>query len=179
MVDDKEEKVMKFQLEEWKISHIDGVAKHANNEKIANNLRDGFSFPYTYEDAEGYVNDCIKKGNKNQLTRAIVVNNEAVGSIGIFVKDNVYKKSAELGYWLSEDYWGKGIMNEAVKQICKEAFLRFDIVRIVAEPFANNLGSRRVLEKAGFKLEGILKNSVYKKGEIQDSCIYALLIEEL
>jgi [ribosomal protein S5]-alanine N-acetyltransferase len=165
---------MEFQLVEWNKSHIDGVVKHANNQKIADNLRDTFPFPYTYADAEWYVNDCMEKADSSQIARAIEVDGEVVGSIGIFVKDDVYRKSGELGYWLSEEYWGKGIMSEAVKQICKEAFERFDIVRIFAEPFSYNTGSRRVLEKAGFTLEGILKQSVCKHDKIYDSCMYAL-----
>lgn len=165
---------MEFKLVEWKNTHVENVAKYANNRKIAANLRDSFPFPYTLEDAKGYVQDCIEKGNRNQVTRAIEVNGNAVGSIGIFVRDDVYKKSAELGYWLSEEYWGQGIMGAAVKQICQEAFAQFDIVRIFAEPFANNIGSRRVLEKAGFVLEGIFKDSVYKQGQLLDSCMYAI-----
>ena len=77
------------------------------------------------------------------------------GSIGLFLGGDVYRKSAELGYWLAEDYWGRGVMTAAVKQLCAEVFSRWDIARIYAEPFARNTGSRRVLEKAGFTLEGI------------------------
>jgi len=166
---------MSFSLEPWKVTDIPDVLKYANNKNIAGNLRDGFPYPYTYEDAKCYVNDCITKGDINQLCRAIVVNGEAVGSIGIFVRDDIYCKSAELGYWLGEPYWGKGIMTKAVQQLCKEAFMRFDLVRIFAEPFAHNAGSRHVLEKAGFRLEGVLKKSVFKHGNIYDSCIYAFV----
>jgi len=123
---------MEFQLEEWRESHIKDIAKHANNKKIADNLRDAFPFPYTYADAYSYVNDCIEKTDGRQLARAIEINGEAVGSIGVFVRDDVYHRSAELGYWLSEEYWGQGIMSEAIKQICKETFECFDIVRIYA-----------------------------------------------
>lgn len=166
---------MDFTLTAWTPAHIEGVAKHANNKKIAHNLRDVFPHPYTYADALWYVNDCIQKADDQQLCRAIEINGEAVGSIGVFLQQDVYRKSAELGYWLSEDYWGQGVMTEAVGQLCREAFARFDIVRIFAEPFAHNTGSRRVLEKNDFLLEGILKNSVYKHGQLYDSCIYALL----
>jgi len=166
---------MNFTLEQWNKSYISSMAKHANNPKIADNLRDGFPHPYTSEDAEWYVNDCIEKNDCNQITRAIVVDGEAVGSVGIFIKDDVYRKSGELGYWLGEEYWGKGIMSAAVRQICKEAFAQFDIVRIFAEPYSHNTGSRRVLEKTGFTLEGVMKNSVCKHEKIYDSCMYALL----
>lgn len=166
---------MVFTLELWKEEYIEGVLQHANNEKIAEKLRDVFPYPYTYDDAKWYVNDCIQTGNEKQLCKAIVIDNQAVGSIGIFIKEDVYEKSAELGYWLGEDYWGKKIMTRAVKQLCQEAFEQYDIVRIFAEPFAHNIGSRKVLEKAGFQLEGILRKSVYKKGNIYDSYMYALI----
>lgn len=167
--------MISFTLELWKKSYIDDVVKYADNKNIAKNLRDTFPFPYSYEDAVWYVNDCIEKGCKKQLTRAIVVDGRAVGSVGVFVKEDVYQKSAEIGYWLGEPFWGKGIMHQAVRQICQEAFLTFDIIRIFAEPFAHNIGSKRTLEKAGFSFEGIMKQSVYKYGEIFDSCMYALL----
>lgn len=166
---------MKFELKNWDEKYIKDVAKHANNEKIASKLRDVFPYPYTYEDAEWYVKDCILNEGNNNITRAIVINGEAVGSIGVFVMDDVYKKSAEIGYWLGEDYWGKGIMSEAVNIIIKEAFDRFDIVRIHAEIFSNNSGSKRVLEKTGFKFEGRKEKSVYKNGEILDSLVYAYI----
>ena len=108
---------------------------------------------------------------------AIEAGGEAVGSIGVFRKDNVYRKSAELGYWLAEPFWGRGIMTRAVEQICAIAFDTLGVVRIFAEPFAENTKSRRVLEKAGFHLEGTMRRSVYKEGRVMDSCMYALLRE--
>ena len=105
----------------------------------------------------------------------IEVNGEAAGNISVSCGSDVYRKSAELGYWLAEPFWGRGIMPEAIRQVCKEAFERYDIVRIYAEPFAWNTGSRRALDKAGFALEAVLHNSVYKNGKIGDSCIYSLL----
>ena len=103
---------------------------------------------------------------------------EAVGSIGLFLGSDVYRRSAELGYWLGEPFWGRGIMTAAVETMCREGFAAWGIVRIHAEPFARNAASRRVLEKAGFALEGTLRRSVYKNGEMLDSCIYALVREE-
>jgi len=166
---------MNFTLEQWRRDFIPDVAKYANNQKIADKLRDAFPFPYTFADAEWYVNHCIKKGDTGQLCRAIVINGECVGSIGIFVGSDVYRKSGEFGYWLGEPFWNGGIMTEAVRRICKEAFEHFDMIRIFAEPFAHNEGSRKVLEKAGFTLEGVMKNSVCKHDMIYDSCLYALL----
>lgn len=166
---------MKFELRKWNLEDSQDVAYYANNKKIAANLRNVFPYPYILADAEGYIRSCVENSEERQLCRAIVVNGRAAGSVGIFCGTDVYEKSAELGYWLAEEFWGKGIMTEAVKQLCQEAFERFDIVRIYAEPFAYNTGSRRVLEKAGFSLEGIMKKGVCKNGQINDYCMYALL----
>ena len=166
---------MEFTLQKWSSEFIDDVAKYANNFAIAKNLRNAFSFPYTRQDAEWYVNSCASNDESAQCTRAIVVNGEAVGSIGFFIKDDVYSKSAEIGYWLGEPFWGKGIMSSAIAQLCSFGFENYDIVRIFAEPFSYNMGSRRALEKSGFKLEGELEKSVFKNGEFYNSCMYALI----
>lgn len=166
---------MEFELRKWNLADSQDVAHYANNKKIAANLRNVFPYPYTLADAEGYICSCVENNEERQLCRAIVVNGHAAGSVGIFCGTDVYEKSAELGYWLAEEFWGNGIMTEAVKQLCQEAFDKFDIIRIYAEPFAYNTGSRKVLEKAGFSLEGIMKKGAYKNGQIQDYCMYALL----
>ena len=168
-----------FTLRSWRRPDAEAVAAAADNPHIAANLRNAFPSPYTLADAEWYVNDCIARGEERQLTRAIMIEGRAAGSIGVFVRDDVYEKSAELGYWLAEEHWGRGVMTQAVRQICREAFDRFDILRIFAEPFADNLGSRRVLEKAGFTCEGTMRNGVFKNGRVRSYCMYALLREEL
>lgn len=178
-VSDKEEPELKdFKLRTWKPEDAASLAAAANNPAIACWLRNTFPNPYTQKDAVWFISDCISNAGKNQLAYAIEADGKAVGSVGVFVKDDVYEKSAELGYWLSEEYWGKRMMSEAVRLICKEAFGRFDIVRIFAEPFEDNKGSRRVLEKAGFTLEGTMRNGVYKNGKIHSYCMYSLLREE-
>ena len=126
---------MEFTLETWKKEHIPSVAKYADNEKIAGRLRDSFPYPYTEDDAEWFVQDCMEKEGITQLARAIIVNGEAVGSITVMLNDDVYCKSAELGYWLGEPFWRKGIMTKAVQLMCEEAFRRYKLVRIYAEPF--------------------------------------------
>lgn len=167
-----------FELRKWKPEDAEAVAKAADNPAIAKNLRNTFPHPYSLADARWYMEDCIAKEGRGQITRAIVVDGVAVGSIGIFVKDDVYEKSAELGYWLSEAYWGQGIMSRAVRMLCREAFSAFDIVRIYAEPFDHNAASRGVLEKAGFTYEGTMRNGVYKNGSIYSYCMYSILCEE-
>lgn len=167
-----------FKLRKWAVDDAQSVCLAANNPNVAKYLRNTFPSPYTIDDAMWYVNDCIKKEGQRQITRAVEADGKAVGSIGVFVKDDVFEKSAELGYWLAQEYWRKGIISRAVKLICKEAFDKFDIVRIYSEPFECNAGSRAVLEKAGFTYEGTMRNSIYKNGEILSCCMYSLLREE-
>ena len=171
--------MLDFTLRPWRAEDAKDVAAAADNPRIAANLRNVFPSPYTLADAEWFIGDCIAQGEERRLTRAISVGGKAVGSIGVFVQSDVYEKSAELGYWLAEACWGRGIMTEAVRRICREAFDRFDILRIYAEPFADNLGSRRVLEKAGFTCEGTMRSGVYKNGRVHSYCIYSILKEEL
>jgi len=166
---------MDFQLRPWQKKDIDSVLFYANNKRISDNLRDAFPYPYTRENAKAYVNFCIKCPMSEQIIRAIVVEGQVVGNIGIVFKEDVYRKSAEIGYWLGEPLWSQGIMTRAIGQMCDFVFSTFDIVRIFAEVFAHNTASRRVLEKNGFQLEGKLRKSIYKNGEYYDSCIYGLL----
>ena len=172
--------MMEFILRPWRQSDAPDVARYANNEKIARNLRNVFPHPYTLADAQGFVDSCLAGSPETSMCRAIVVDGHTVGSIALFRGSDVYSRTAELGYWLAEDYWGRGIMTQAVQRMCEEGFERWgDLVRIYAEPFVHNAGSRRVLEKAGFTLEGILRQSVFKRGQVCGSCIYALLAEEV
>lgn len=169
---------MDFTLRPWCREDTAEMAQLADNPRIACWLRDVFPNPYSVQDALEYIESCIK-GEAQQLCRAIEIDGHAVGSVGIFPGSDVYRRSGELGYWLAEEYWGAGIMTAAVKQICNEAFLRFDLLRIFAEPYAENKGSRRVLEKSGFVLEGVMKNGLEKNGKVMDYCMYALLREKI
>ncbi len=168
-----------FILRPWELEDACVLARFADNPRIAANLRDAFPHPYTPADAREFVSACVANEGRGQLTRAIELDGEAAGSVAVFVGADVYRRSAELGYWLAEDYWGRGVMTRAVRQICREAFERFDVVRIYAEPFEGNAGSRRVLEKAGFTLEGVMRAGVYKNGAVQSYCMYSLLRGEL
>ena len=165
-------------LRPWEAGDAASIVPYADDWLVARNLRDAFPHPYTLADGESFVRSCVEREGKGQLCRAIVVDGEAVGGIGLFLGNDVYRKSAELGYWLGRPFWRRGIMTSAVRAMCREGFAAWDIARIYAEPYAGNAASRGVLEKAGFTLEGTLRRSVCKKGEILDSCIYALLREE-
>ena len=167
-----------FTLRPWRKGDEDALARYADNPNIAANLRDVFPWPYSRRDAVSFVEHCVRQEGRGQLARAIEVDGAAVGSISLTLGSDVYRRSAELGYWLAEPFWGRGLMTAAVEAVCREGFGTWDIVRIYAEPYARNLASRRVLEKAGFTLEGTLRRSVFKNVEMLDSCIYALLREE-
>ena len=108
---------------------------------------------------------------------AVTADGKVIGSIGAFRQGNIHRQTAELGYYIGEEYWGKGIMTEAVKQLCAHVFAHTDILRIFAEPFAHNLASCRVLEKAGFQYEGTLRCNAVKNGKILDMKLYARLKE--
>ena len=169
---------MYFILRPWRREDVEDVLRYANNEKIARNLRNIFPYPYIRTDAENFVNSCLEADETCQMFRAIEAEGRAVGSIALCRGGDVYVRTAELGYWLAEDCWRQGIMTQAVRQICREGFEQWDdLVRIYAEPYARNAPSRRVLEKAGFALEGVLRQNVFKEGEVCDSCMYALLRE--
>lgn len=110
---------------------------------------------------------------------AITAEGKVVGSISASRQQNIYRQTAELGYYIAEEYWGKGIATQAVGQICRYVFDKSDIIRIYAQPFAHNAASCRVLEKAGFKYEGTLRNNAVKNGRVLDMKIYSLLKTEI
>ena len=164
-------------LRPWSIRDATQLAAIANNKNIADNLRDGFPFPYSINDARNWLNMILPE-NLPPRFFAITVDALLVGSIGIVSKEDIYRKNFEIGYFLSEEYWGKGIATKAIKAATSYAFNDFDVVRVYAEPFADNQGSRRALEKAGFTLEATLKRNVIKNEIIKDSCIYSVLKED-
>jgi len=164
-------------LRPWSINDAVELAKLANNKNIADNLRDGFPYPYALEDARAWLKMILPENSPSKFF-AIAVDDKLVGSIGLVTKTDIYRKNFEIGYFLAEEYGGKGIITKAIKSATSYAFKEFDIVRIYAEPFASNIGSRRVLEKSGYKLDAVLKNYVIKNGIIKDSCIYSVLKEE-
>ena len=141
--------MMKISLRKWQREDAKALAALLNNPNILKNLRDGIPYPYTEKDALEYINIML---NTNAYAYAVCADSIVVGSIGVFRQENIHFRTAELGYYLSEDYWGKGIMTEAVKQICQELFEKTDLLRIYAEPFADNIGSRRVWKKRGFSM---------------------------
>ncbi len=164
-------------IREWKESDAKALALLLNDKKVLDNLRDGLPFPYTESDALFYINSCVSADKNEQFCFAIVNNGKVVGSIGVFRQGNIHFRTAELGYYIGVEHWGKSITTEAVRLVCKHVFDSTDIVRIYAEPFAENIGSCRVLEKNGFLLEGIMRKNAYKNGVLRDMKLYALVKE--
>ncbi len=160
-------------LRPWKPGDEESLVRHANSRVIWRNLRDAFPHPYTQSDARRW----IKMANPTQpITNfAIVVDGEAAGGIGLALKDDVFRRSAEIGYWLGEQYWGRGIVTEAVRAVTDYAFASFDLCRVFAGVFEWNPASMRVLEKAGYEFESRVKKSVTKDGETIDELIYAIV----
>jgi len=164
---------MTSKLRKWNEADLDNLVKYANNSNIAKWLTNGFPHPYTHENGKAFIS-MTANDNPTRIF-AIEVNDEAVGSIGIFPQTDIHEKSAEMGYWLAEEYWGQGIMTNAIQEIVKYGFQTFDIVRIFARPFSTNFNSQRVLEKVEFTLEARLKKALFKNGEFMDELIYAKL----
>ncbi len=155
----------------WRLEDADALARHANNRKVWRNLRDSFPHPYTIEDAEDWVT--IAPAQRPETNFAIDVHGEAVGGIGLELQADVFRRSAEIGYWLGEHFWGRGIMTEAVRALTSWGFATLSLERIYAGVFSWNIGSMRVLEKAGYVHEATLENAIYKEGEVLDEHIYA------
>lgn len=149
------------------------IAKYANNRKIWTNLRDAFPYPYGLQDAESFISRSIAS---NPITVfAIATQSEVIGSIGLLLGKDVHRFTAELGYWLAEPFWGKGIMTQAVKSLTDYATSDLKLHRIFAEPYTTNPASARVLEKAGFLCEGILRSNVFKDGKVLDQYLYGYI----
>ena len=144
---------------------------------LGKHLRDGLPYPYTENDAEDFIRAMLSADKDNTFAFAITLDDKAIGSIGVFRQDNIHCKTAEMGYYIGEPYWGNGYMTNAIKQVCEYVFEKTDIIRIYAEPFAHNIASCRALEKAGFQYEGTLKSNAVKCGSIVDMKMYALVRE--
>ena len=170
---------MKCRIRKWELSDAKDLAVALSNKKVQDNLRDGLPYPYTEQDGKEFISAMLSADENETFAFAITVDNMVIGSIGIFRQGNIHRQTAELGYYIAEEYWGKGIMTEAVKQICEYVFANSDIIRIYAEPFAYNIASCRVLEKVGFQYEGTLRSNAVKNGRVSDMEMYSLLKAEI
>ena len=176
MIDQEPLSLATCTLRGFEVSDARSIAEVADNPKVAMRLRNVFPSPYTLSDAEEFVALCIGAGNAN-LHRAIAIDGEAVGAIGITPgeKGEVHQRTAEIGYWLGEPYWGRGIVTDALNGFSDYLFERTDLLRLFATVYDGNSASCRVLEKAGFEKEGVMRAFVEKNGEILDAHLYAKL----
>lgn len=163
-------------LRELQPSDTAQLAQLANNKKIWDNVRDYFPHPYGKKDAEIFIKTQSK--DSSTVNFAIEYKGEFCGVIGLILQKDVYRKSAETGYWIGERYWGKGITTKAVELIVEHGFKELKLIRIYAGVFEYNVASMKVLEKNGFQKEGISKKAVLKNREVWDEHRYAILNKE-
>ncbi|MDE5698189.1 MAG: GNAT family N-acetyltransferase [Lachnospiraceae bacterium] len=165
-------------IRKWQLSDAGDLAAALSNKNIQDNLRDGLPYPYTVQDGVDFITAMISADETETFAFAVTADDKVIGSIGVFRQGNIHRQTAEMGYYIAEAYWGRGIMTEAVRQTCEYVFAQSDIIRIYAEPFADNAASCRVLEKAGFQYEGTLRSNAVKNGKVTDMKMYALLKTE-
>jgi RimJ/RimL family protein N-acetyltransferase len=160
-------------LRPWRPADASSLVRHANNMNVARHLRDRFPHPYTTKDANGFLSAVSREDPPNNF--AIEVAGEAAGGLGFVPGHDVERYSAEVGYWLGESCWNRGIVTEALTLVTRYAFAERGLLRLFALPFADNIGSIRVLEKAGYSAEGHLRSSCVKFGKPRDQAIYAIV----
>jgi ribosomal-protein-alanine N-acetyltransferase len=161
----------------WRPGDAESLVRNANDRGIWLALRDRFPHPYTREDAEGWIQFATSQAPGTAY--AIDVGGEAVGGIGLQLRTDIERCSAEIGYWLGREYWGRGMVTAALRKVTAFALQTFSLTRVYALPFADNAASIRVLEKAGYICEGRLRRSAIKDGVVKDQVLYALTDEDL
>ncbi|MDD4650700.1 MAG: GNAT family N-acetyltransferase [Methanothrix sp.] len=166
-----------YVIRNWRKEDAASIVQYASNRKIWINLRDSFPHPYTMADAKAFLFRAMQMQIGSYF--AVASDNEAIGSIGLVAGSDVHRFTAEMGYWLAEPFWGNGIMTAAVRALSEYAFRELGFHRIFAEPYTANAASARVLEKAGFALEGIMRASVFKDARILDQYLYAKVDERV
>ena len=160
-------------ISEWNESYAKDLSYALNNLNVQNNLRDGLPFPYTEENALEFIKAMLSCDKNDTFAFAIVYKGKCIGSIAAFRQGNIHFRTAEVGYYIAEEYWGRGVVTSALKELCDYMFDNTDIIRLYAEPFTYNKGSCKVLEKAGFEREGVLKSNAVKNGVVLDMALYA------
>lgn len=163
---------MEITLRPWHLDDVNDLVDLANNKNIAQFMADVFPHPYTIENGKTFI--AFATSNPNSKIFAIIIDGKPVGSIGLHLQTDILRKNAEIGYWLGEHYWGKGIITQAIPQMIDYGFKNMDIIRIFARIFGTNKASQKVVEKCGFKLEGKYDKTLYKNEEYLDELIYAI-----
>lgn len=159
-------------LRPWRVSDRDTLVNLGNNPNIARYLTNAFPSPYTKEKADAFVAMANQEDPPRIL--AITLDEQPVGAIGLHPQMDIHCQNAEMGYWLGEPYWGRGIMTRAIRLMATYGFTHLPVNRIFARPFSTNIGSQRALEKAGFTLEARLQGTILKHGEVLDELIYGI-----
>lgn len=157
-------------VRDWVAEDLYSLVRHANNRNIWINVRDRFPYPYREDHGREFLTRTTTQ--TPVTTWAIEVNGEAAGGIGLMLMTDVERVSAEIGYWLGEIYWGRGVTTDALRAVTEQAFRHFELLRVFALPFADNRGSIRVLEKVGYRLEGRMPQSAIKDGVVRDQLMY-------
>jgi len=166
-------KNQKIKIRALKLSDKHQLATLVNNENIWNNLRDYIPYPYHESDAESFINQTKKQDPQQSF--GIIYKDEFCGVISLLIQNDIYHKSAEIGYWIGEPYWGHGIATKAVKLITEYGFEKLNLIRIYAGVFQHNTASMTVLEKNGYRKEGIFQKAIVKKGKILDEHRYFIV----
>jgi RimJ/RimL family protein N-acetyltransferase len=164
-------------LRPWRTGDEASLVVHANNRNVWINLRDQFPHPYTRADAETWVAFASNQAQPTSL--AIEVDSEVVGGVGLKLNNDVERVSAEIGYWLGEGFWNRGIMTAAVRAVTKYGLKQFSLTRVYALPYVTNVASHRVLEKGGYTREGLLRRSAIKDGVVLDQVLFAITDHDL
>lgn len=167
---------MRIQLDQievrsWRAEDDQAIARHANNVKIWRNLRDGFPHPYRLEDAHRFLE--MVAAQDPETFFCIALEDQAIGAIGFSLQGDVHRYSAEIGYWLAEEFWNRGFATQALEAVTRYAIDAHGLKRVYATPYEWSSASCRVLEKAGFTLEGRLRSSAFKDGQVIDQLLYA------
>ncbi len=163
---------MEINLRPIKNDDLDNLVKYAGNKKIFDNLTDQFPHPFTADAGKNFINK-IRKVEPHHVL-AIDHEGELIGAIGVHPQADVYCKNAEMGYWVAEEFWGQGVISQAIPKMVDYGFEKFDFTRIFARPYGRNVASQKALEKSGFVLEATLEKTFYKNGRFEDELIYAI-----
>jgi [ribosomal protein S5]-alanine N-acetyltransferase len=163
----------KLRLRPWRQEDLHSLLRHADDTAVAARMTDSFPHPFTIAAGEAFLQRVMADEPARVL--AIEVDGEAVGSIGIFPQQDIYRRNAELGYWLARSHWGRGLMSQALMEMSHYAFANFpELHRLFARPFGSNIASQRVLEKCGYQLEAVFRETLIKNGSLEDEHVYAL-----
>lgn len=165
-------------VRDWTADDAPSLAHHANDRRIWRNLRDAFPHPYALADAQAFLARVAEM--RPQTFFAIAVDGEAVGGIGYTLHTDVERVGAEVGYWLGAAFWNRGLMTAVVRALTEAVFREHpELRRLYALPYAWSAASARVLEKAGYRLEGRLRQNAIKDGEVVDQLMYAIVRDDL